>query len=181
MINFTVTTQLDETVKLFEVDLSKCRSYLDFSHSLKRYNIKKYTYIFYYDDEILKIGLSNDENSHMVLERVYRLTGHLPGWPSSLSGPSGREMVKICEDFYYVTGKRVHKNGVRIQIFDWSGIDSPTSDPNFLTKKHERHLIKLYEDKYHTLPVGNIKDESYMDQKNYVDTVIFKEFFTEEN
>jgi len=156
-------------IQSYEIDLSPLNKYTDISRILKPLGIIRYTYEFNCNGNTLKFGLSNDSKSHTPLERIYRQAGNLPGWPQCLSGPSGAEMKEYCTNFFDRYKIPVDRKNVILKIYDFTNIPSPNvSDPDHMTKKHERELIKQHSQQYGYLPPGNIKDESYRDNQSFV-------------
>lgn len=165
-------------IPCYIIDLVSLNSANEISRLMKPYKVTKYTYEFKFNSNTLKYGLSNDENSHTPVERVYRLSGHIPGWSKQPKSSSGSDMRTICDSYATQTGITVHKNQVVLIIHDFSYIASPNiSDPDHLTKKHERYLIKNYETKYGQAPIGNIKTEKHMDYRAFVSTETFDNLF----
>lgn len=165
---YTITFE-NFIIQGYELDLDQLDDYVDISHVLKSYRIIRYTYEFNCNNKTLKFGLSNDEKSHTPLERIYRLAGNLPGWNHCLSGPSGAEMKEYCANFLDRYKIAVDRKNVLLRVYDFTDIPSPNiSDPDHMTKKHERELIKQHSKQYGYLPPGNIKDESYRDNRPFV-------------
>lgn len=156
-------------IQSYEIDLAKLNNYTEISHILKPFRIIRYTYEFNCNNKTLKFGLSNDGKSHTPLERIYRLTGNLPGWDQCLSGPSGAEMKEYCANFIDRYKISVDRKNVVLKVYNFTDIPSPNvSDPDHMTKKHERELIKQHSQQYGYLPPGNIKDESHRDNQSFV-------------
>lgn len=180
MKQFTILFE-NYNIQCYEIDIGKIRNYKSISHLLKPFKIVRYTYEFICNGKTLKYGLSNDERSRMPVERLYRLAGNLPGWMRALKGPSGAEMIEYCENFLHTYNEPVHKNNVILRVHDFSSIPSPNvSDPDHVTKKHERELIRLHEQSHGFIPPGNIKDEKHMDNKYFVSTDNWFRFIEEE-
>jgi hypothetical protein len=154
---------------VYEIDLSKLNVAVDISKILKGFGTVKYVYKFEYKDEIIKYGISVDEKS-IFGERIYRQSGHLPGWPTQLAiGSAGDDMREINDNYFAKTGTNLNRQGMKITVCDLTNINSPSAaDENFHVKKLERQLIKEYAEKNNKLPIGNIKDESYIDNKTCV-------------
>lgn len=168
------------TVPWYEIKFADIDSYLSICDLLRPFNIVRYTYEFKVKDRVLKYGMSNDEKSHMPVERVYRQSGHIPGWIYSLTGPSGSDMVTYCNQYENRYNEKVIKDNVTLRIYDFTGIASPVlNNPNFLSKKHERHLIKTYLETNGELPPGNIKDEKHVDKNAGVNKTQWANFFSE--
>jgi hypothetical protein len=192
-INFFTTEFRKKNIQGYEIKLAECRSHNDITAMVAPMKIQRYTYEFRlvrvfldnYTQRVFKFGRSDNHQSHTPVERIYRLAGHLPGWDSTLNiplrGPSGDDMIDICENYYKLTGHRILKDDVIIRIHDFTNIPSPSqSDPEFLIKKHERYLIKQYKETYGVLPVGNVRDEGFMDYKSTVDRAYYSQFIYEE-
>ena len=180
----------NKIIQGYEIKLSECQSHTDICALLAPFKIVNYTYEFIVvgeqSENILKVGHSNNSKSHTPIERVYRQAGHLSCWDDSkhvpLKGPSGSEMIDICQRYHKKNGRQISKNDIIIRINDFTNIPNPSqSDVKFLIKKHERHLIAEYKKVNGKLPIGNINDESFIDRKCDVDRSIYSKFFYEEN
>ena len=158
-----------EPYPVYEIDLDQLNTAVNISAIVKEFGTVKYVYTFKYKDEIIKHGISVDKKS-IPGERIYRQAGHLQGWPTRLAvGSAGDDMRDIDENYQSKTGANLNRRGMRIIVYDLTNVDSPSvSDNNFHVKQLERQLIKEYTDKHNALPVGNIKDESYLDNKTCV-------------
>lgn len=168
-MKFNSITFANHTIPTYEIDLGDCDSYLAICDLMRPLGVIKYTYIFKQDPHVIKIGMSADQKSHMPVERVYRLAGNLPGWVPRLSGPSGAEMIGICESYKDIFGIPVNRTKTKLTIFDFTKIPSPnSSDENFLVKKHEWHLLENHQSQFGYLPPGNIKTEEHMANVAYV-------------
>lgn len=71
---------------------------------------------------------------------------------------------------------------MKIIVMDQTGIQSPNiSDKNWHVKQLERKLIKEHVDRFGYKPIGNIKDESYIDSKAFVSVDLWNDLFKENN
>lgn len=154
---------------VYEIDLSKLNAPIEISSIVKAFGTVKYVYTFEYLDKIIKHGISFDEKS-IPGERIYRQSGHLLGWSKQLAlGSAGDDMRDINDRFFQLTNSLLNRNGMKIIVRDLTNVESPSmSDKNFHVKQLERQLIKEYADTNSRLPIGNIKDESYIDNKTCV-------------
>ena len=158
-----------EPYPVYEIDLEQLNMAVDISKIVKEFGTVKYVYTFKYKDEIIKYGISVDEKS-IPGERIYRQAGHLQGWLTRLAvGSAGDDMRDIDDNYHIKTGTNLNRRGMRITVHDLTNVDSPSvADKNFHVKQLERQFIKEYADKHNSLPIGNIKDESYIDNKTCV-------------
>lgn len=153
---------------IYEIDLATLNKPADILWIMRHAGVKKYVYTFLYQGEIIKHGISVDIKSNPG-DRIYRQAGHLDGWKSRLHGPCGDDMIDINTEYLERTGEHLNRLGMKIIVRDLSNLHSPSmSDLNLHVKQLERQLIKEYHDKHGCLPIGNIKDESYIDNKTYV-------------
>jgi hypothetical protein len=67
------------------------------------------------------------------------------------------------------TGTGLNRRGMKIVVRDLTNVESASvADKNLHVKQLERQLIKEYTDIHNALPIGNVKDESYIDNKTCV-------------
>jgi hypothetical protein len=172
------TTVQTTPYPIYEINLSALSRPADVLQIMKNIQAERYVYTFTYQDDIIKHGISTDLKS-LYGERIYRQAGHLDGWKQRLYGPSGDDMIYINADYFAKTGEHLNRLGMKIIIRDLTMIESPSvSDPAFHVKKLERDLIKEYFDQHGCLPIGNIKDEAYVDNKTYVSKETWGVFFS---
>jgi hypothetical protein len=161
----------------YHIDLSTLNNSADISAIMKALDIIYYVYTFEYIGTVLKHGFSVDEKSNFG-DRIYRQAGHLEGWPSQLCGPNGNDMRLIDARYFKKTGKHLNRIGTTITVRDLTRVPSPSAgDPHMHVKKLEGRLIEDYKDIYGALPIGNIKDESYINSKTYVPESIWNNLF----
>lgn len=163
---------------IYEIDLEKINTPIEISAIVKSFGTINYVYTFEYKGKIIKHGISVDKNS-IPGERIYRQAGHLEGWPKQLAvGSAGDDMRDINDRYFTDTNTYLNRNGMKITIRDLTAVDSPSvADEHFHVKQLERQLIKEYKDTHNKLPIGNIKDESYIDNKTYVTKVTMEKLF----
>jgi hypothetical protein len=162
---------------VYEIDLAKLSSPSGILQIMKCLGIKKYVYTFVYLDKIIKHGISVDVKS-LAGDRIYRQAGHLDGWSSRLTGPCGADMVDINADYFAKTGEHLNRQGMKIIVRDLTNVSSPSlTDSNLHVKQLERQLIKEYINEHNCLPIGNIKDEAYLDNKTYVTKSVWNNLF----
>lgn len=172
------TISQTEPYPIYEIDLAKLSRPADVLSIMKKINATMYVYTFVYLDQIIKHGISVDKKS-LYGERIYRQAGHLDGWKQRLNGPSGDDMVYINADYFAKTGEHLNRLGMKIVVHDLTNVESPSaSDPSFHVKKLERDLIKQYYNEHNCLPIGNIKDEAYIDNKSYVSKETWSSMFS---
>jgi len=95
-----------------------------------------------------------------------------------LQGPNGDDMRQIDNDYFQKTGKHLNRSGMKIVVRDLTNADSPSiTDPIMHVKQLERQLIREYQDTYGHAPIGNIKDEAYIDSKTYVTPQVWATLF----
>ena len=154
---------------MYEIDLEKLTVPVEISSILKGFDTVKYVYTFEYRGEIIKHGISVDTKS-IPGERIYRQAGHLEGWHKQLApGSAGDDMRDIDVKYFVKTGTGLNRRGMKIVVRDLTNVESASvADKNLHVKQLERQLIKEYTDIHNALPIGNVKDESYIDNKTCV-------------
>lgn len=163
-----VTILQTEPYPIYVIDLTALPEPASITHIMKSLNILKYVYTFEYKGKVIKHGISVNISS-VYGERIYRQSGHLDGWANRLQGPSGQDMEEINRDYFDRNGENLNRMGMTIAVHDLTNIKSPSiSDKNMHVKQLERQLIREYEEKHGNLPIGNKKDESYVDSKTYI-------------
>jgi len=163
---------------IYEIDLEKINAPVEISAIVKGFNTINYVYTFEYNDEIIKHGISVDKKS-IPGERIYRQSGHLEGWLKQLAdGSAGDDMRDIDNRYLAKTNTRLNRKGMKIIVRDLTRVESPSvADEHFHVKQLERQLIKEYKDAHYKLPIGNIKDESHIDNKPYVAKTTMEKLF----
>lgn len=157
-----------EPYPVYEIDLAKLSQASDISIIMKILKVVDYVYTFSYQGRIIKHGISVDKKSNFG-DRIYRQAGNLEGWSYRLRGPNGSDMRDIDNLYFAETGEHLNRLGVKITVRDLTHVPSPSIvDEALHVKQLERQLIKEYTDQNNRLPIGNIKDESYIDNKTYV-------------
>lgn len=154
---------------VYEIDLEKLTAPVEISSIVKGFNTVKYVYTFEYRGEIIKHGISVDRKS-IPGERIYRQAGHLEGWHKQLApGSAGDDMRDIDVKYFVKTGTALNRRGMKIVVRDLTDVESSSvADKDLHVKQMERQLIKEYKDIHHELPIGNVKDEAYIDNKTCV-------------
>ena len=154
---------------IYEIDLEKINTPVEISAIVKGFDTINYVYTFEYKGEIIKHGISVDKKS-IPGERIYRQSGHLEGWSKQLAdGSAGDDMRDIDNRYLATTNSRLNRKGMKITVRDLTRVESPSfADKHLHVKQLERQLIKEYEDTHNKLPIGNVKDESHIDNKPYV-------------
>jgi hypothetical protein len=67
---------------------------------------------------------------------------------------------------------------MKLTVYDLTKVPSPSiHDPVLHVKQLERQLIKEHQELYGHIPIGNIKDESYLDKKSYIATSTWNTLF----
>ena len=155
----------------------KLENYLTASvikRDMKKADVKCYVYAFYHKGVVMKYGVQYESDSKTYGERIYRQAFHIPGWPTKPSKTTaGNDMLDIIPHF-----PGINKNDVTIQVWDMTHFPRANSnDPKFEVNKVERQFIKEYTELYNKKPIGNIKDESHMDNKGYVADKTFDNIF----
>lgn len=163
---------------VYEIDLSQLNAPIEISSILKDLGTEKYAYTFEYQGQVIKYGISADQKS-IYGERIYRQAGHLKGWSKQLApGSAGDEMRDVADRYFAKNGKSLNRQGMKIIVRDLTDVESPSAtDNNLHVKQLERQLIKEYQEKHNALPIGNIKDESYIDSKTYVTKATMEKLF----
>lgn len=155
-------------------DLSQLLHAKEILAEMKRLQIESYCYAFIYNTEVLKYGLQYDLKKSSHGERVYRQAFHIPGWPTKPSEKtSGNDMLDIVK-----LRPDIHKNDVCVKIWDMTAYPRCSSlKPNFEVDKLERELIKAHITQHGSRPIGNIKDESHMDNAVVISDSHFENLF----
>lgn len=162
---------------VYEINLADLSDAASISSIMKALRVVDYVYTFEYQGRVIKHGISVDKKSNYG-DRIYRQAGHLEGWKYRLRGPNGNDMRSIDADFFAETGEHLNRLGIKIIVRDLTNISSPSlADCNLHVKQLERQLIKEYVDVHNRLPVGNIKDEAYIDNKTYVTATTWNNIF----
>jgi hypothetical protein len=127
---------------------------------------------------IMKYGVQYDCIAQQPGERTYRQAFHIPGWPSKPSPRSaGNDMLEIIPFFPGIT-----KNDICIHIWDMTNYPRASAiDPKYEVNLLERQLIKEHINKVGYKPIGNIKDESHMDNKLIITDQHFGSLFDYES
>lgn len=166
-----------EPYPVYEIDLAKLSQASDISIIMRILKVVDYVYTFSYQGRIIKHGISVDKKSNFG-DRIYRQAGNLEGWSYRLRGPNGSDMRDIDNLYFAETGEHLNRLGVKIIVRDLTHVPSPSIvDPALHVKQLERQLIKEYADQHNRLPIGNIKDESYIDNKTYVSLETLNKIF----
>lgn len=177
------TTRIDPThsVPVHEIKLAELSAPIEISDIFRSLEIGSYVYTFDREGIILKAGMSLNK-SDTPGERIYRQAGHIDGWDTPLLGASGSDFLAIAEKYKAITGKTLSRMDVSIKIYDLTDETSPNvADEHFHVKRLERALIKEHIDIHGVLPIGNTKDESYIDNKAYISREVFNGIFEAED
>ena len=162
---------------IYEINLADLSEAAGISWIMKSLGVVDYVYTFEYQGTVIKHGISVDKKSNAG-DRIYRQAGHLEGWKYRLYGPNGNDMRLINDEYFKKTGEHLNRLGIKIIVRDLTNQRSPSAaDPYLHVKQLERQLIKEYKEKHGCLPIGNIKDESYIDNKTYVSDRTFSALF----
>jgi hypothetical protein len=164
---------------VYQIDLQYLKSAVQISSIVKEFGTELYVYTFTFGDHVIKHGISADRRS-IPGERIYRQAGHLEGWRYKLAeGSAGTDMREINQRYLDRYGSSLNRNGMQITVYDLTDVQSPSAaDACFHVKQLERKLIKDYVDRYNQLPIGNIKDESYIDRRLSVSTQTWQSLFS---
>jgi len=159
------------------------RHYSEILKAMKSLKISDYVYAFIFNGIVIKYGLSIPSNTTSDSgERIYRQAGNLDGWGIRLHGSSGKDMIDIDAEYFAQTGNHLNRNGMKIIIMDQTEIQSPNaSDKKWHVKQLERKLIKEHVDQFGYKPIGNIKDEAYIDGKAFVSVDLWNNLFEDTN
>ena len=165
----------------WEIDLSDMTHCKDILKDMKEIGAVDYVYTFVYNNEVIKHGLSTPTSQKTDCgDRIYRQSGHLDGWDAKLGSDSGDEMEDIATDYYAQTGQWLNRKNVKIIVRNLTGMSSPSvSDSKWHVKQLERKLIKEHVEHVGKLPIGNIKEESYVDNKTFVSKEIWERLVEE--
>jgi hypothetical protein len=162
---------------IYEINLASLSEAAEISAVMKELGVVNYVYTFVYQGTVIKHGISLDKKSNYG-DRIYRQAGHLEGWRYRLQGPNGNDMRLINIEYFRKTGEHLNRLGMTIIVRDLTNTDSPSiTDPVMHVKQLERQLIREYQDTYGQAPIGNIKDEAYIDNKTYVTPQVWANLF----
>jgi len=146
-------------IPVYSLDVAKLKAPYDISVFMKKKEISKYLYQIMYKGIVLKYGMSAD-NSRTYGERIYRQIGHSRSWGEQrLTGSSGSEWRIIEEDFQNQYGVDIHKDFLKIKLWNVSKYPFKTINPWFEVRAMEAVLIDRYRDAVGEKPIGNINDE----------------------
>lgn len=110
--------------------------------------ISSYVYTFRIRTLVLKHGMS-EHNNERNGDRLYRQAGHLPGWPTRLSGSSGSDMRLILDRWYEKTGEKPTRYDITIDVYDLTHVPDHC-------RTLENHLIDEHVVANGNTPIGNI-------------------------
>jgi hypothetical protein len=133
-----------------------------------------YVYAFVCKQTVMKYGVqykAGDGHGN----RIYRQAFHLPGWEIPCSpNMSGDDMRDIIDEHF----PDIHKDDVVIYVWDMTNFPRTVStDPKLDINKLERQFIREHIEIYGSKPVGNIKDESHVDDQSVVSDKVFTSLF----
>lgn len=165
-----------KTLPSITIDCGQLLNACEIKSIMKQLGITDYCYAFIYKSTVMKYGQSgdNDWKRGSYGERIYRQAFHIPGWPTKPSpNTAGKDMCDIVAKF-----PGINKNDVLIKVWDMTGY-------NFAIKHDHRHELTVLENTllsehvnaYGTLPVGNIKDVTFIQRKTRVTDDIFDSMF----
>lgn len=162
-------------IPFYKIELSQMLTPAQIMKFCKKNNITSMVYAFEYKGRIImKYGVQYDCVAQQPGERTYRQAFHIPGWPTKPSKKSaGNDMLDIIPKF-----PGINKNDVILHIWDMSNYPRASKiNHKFEVNQLERQLIKEHIEKHGFKPVGNIKDESHMDNKSIVTDQHFDSLF----
>lgn len=152
----------------------------------KKNNIKDIAYQFIFNNPIehkdicIKIGRSAGGE---IGERIYRQAGHLEGWPSALSGPSGSDLLEVVVQYEKANPRDLgllSKDNFTIKIWDVTGVlNENINDDAYPTRLCENELMNEYEAIHGCLPIGNPKDTRNEMMKPYTSRTVWNNMFDE--
>jgi hypothetical protein len=158
------------------IDLGQCLHARQIRSSMKKMGIKYYTYAFVYGKEVMKFGMSadNDWQRGSYGERIYRQAFQIPGWPSKPSAKSaGADMLEVIKLFPGIT-----KSNVCIKVWDMTNYPFAVANcPKDEVLECEKTLLDLHYQTFGMLPKGNIRDERQQPKKSRVTDDIFDSMF----
>lgn len=108
----------------------------------------------------------SDASTTQPGERIYRQIGHLDSFQNNkISGPNGSEFLEINEDYKQRYYEEIDHNNILVIIWSFDQYTFRTVDTVKEILDAEAELIKNYELKYGTLPIGNVDDGSLFRRK----------------
>lgn len=166
------------TLPQFDIDLSQIKDACEIKGIMKKVGVLDYVYAFINGTSIMKYGQSSYKGQRNPYgERIYRQARYISGWQKSpkTKNSSGSDFLKVLEYF-----PNVDKNQVRIHVWDLTGYNFAVEhDHSYELTSVENQLIENYKHIYGIIPVGNIKDESYIKSKTRVVDAVFSNLFEE--
>lgn len=163
----------------FVIELSSLGSASEICSIMKNLGIEDYAYAFKYRNNFLKIGMSG-KMSLVYGERIYRQAANIPGWPQTMLGSSGKDIIPVLEIFEQQHQVKVTRIDCTIEI--WDTTNEPkvaTGNPTYNAKLAEDTLLDQYENLHECLPVGNFKDTRPRGSKGYVSSTLLANLFGE--
>jgi hypothetical protein len=158
------------------LDLGQMTQASEIKQYMKQQGIKYYCYAFIYASDVMKYGMSadNDWQRGSYGERVYRQSFHIPGWAKIASPNSaGNDMLDVIQKF-----PNIDRKDVCIKIWDMTNYAFASSIcPKKEVGDLERQLMDEHEKQHKCLPKGNIRDERTMPKKAVVTDAHFESLF----
>lgn len=158
-------THILKSVPSIMVDVGQLTEPSEIRRIMKSHNIQDYLYRVVYDDSIVvKYGMSCPVDKTQYGDRVYRQIGHMYGWDKKLASKSGEEWCDIEKAYYDQYGVILHKDKLKITIWDLTNYDFKTINRKDEINVIEGIMIQHHIDAVGTKPIGNVRDEHTIDR-----------------
>jgi hypothetical protein len=171
-----MTTIDINTLPRIQLDLSKMKNACEIKNIMKKLAIKDYCYAFMHNNIVMKFGQSSDKDwmRGSYGERIYRQSRFIPGWPTlAAAGSAGYDMEALAEKF-----PNINKNDVSIQVWDMTSVTfSVATDHRYELTIVENELIAMHIKAFGHQPLGNVKDQSYINKQSRVTDQMFNSLF----
>jgi len=172
----------------YVIHLRRFNSPSDILNYCSLMNIKDYAYEFVFvcpftgERITMKIGRSVSGKS--LGERVYRQSGHIPGWGrKQLTGSSGSDMLIVLADMkekYSHKAADLTTDNISINIWNVTYETNPhLCDDAYCTRLCENVLLDEYEEIHGEFPIGNKKDTRNEMMAPHVERELFGSLFDE--
>ena len=152
----------------YHIDVKTLTSPYEICKRMNTARIDKYVYMITFKGIVIKFGMSAD-NSRAYGERLYRQIGHSKSWGEQrLVCSSGSDWRIVEEDFEALYGITIHKDDLKIKIWDATNYPFETINPWDEVYYMEQELIRQYKDLIGSKPIGNINDDKNIIYKAYI-------------
>jgi len=146
-------------------DCAKHSDYVEISHWMRQHQVRRYTYAWFYDNNLEYIGMSCD-NARRYGDRVTREAGHFPGWNNRLKETtSGKDIYDTASEMYPLA----HKDNLLLKVWNFTHYPFRVSTrPDFDLEIAEDELIESHKKTYEQMPNWNKRDMGYAKKRAVV-------------